>query len=304
MKQYITMLKNENSLYYQNIEAMNYKFAVISRLFRPYFRPGELIDWLIDNTKTMRSSDWVSINKERGIIALYDVSNSMDETYTGDYLDPEKCFEMSVKNFTEIVFEWEKLRVSRPDIILIVIHEDNHVSLETDPIIIKEYQDADYTFDIEAVPWKIKECLLLYKPAHGYFRIEFHNATSLLYCLEKFFSQNYPPEDLLVEPFYILEQYIYHNKEKDLIHIGTFEWTDSSKTKRIPEKDNIPHYVNEDNTLQMPYENYKELIESWIVMQSRYSWALVYPDENDWIVCKGFDTQEQARLFIKEYKAR
>ncbi|MBP6869757.1 hypothetical protein KBC04_02660 [Candidatus Babeliales bacterium] len=274
----------------------------MSKILSNNFRPGELIDWLMDETKTMRSSDWVSINKERGVIALYDVSNSIDETYTGDYLDPEKCFEMSVKNFTEIVFEWEKLRVSKPDIILIVIHEDNHVSLETDPIIIKKYQDADYAFDIEKVQRKIKECLLLHKPAHGCFEIEFHNATSLLYYLQQFFAQNYPPGDLLLKPSYIFEEYIYHNKEKDLIHIGAFEWADSSKTKRMPERDKIPEYVNKNNTLQMPYENYKELIESWITMQSRYCWALVYREENDWIKCHGFDTHEQARTFIKEYK--
>ncbi len=49
---------------------------------------------------------------------------------------------MSSQNFIEILMEWEKLRISRPDIILIVIHEDEHVSLETDPAIIQAYQDA------------------------------------------------------------------------------------------------------------------------------------------------------------------
>jgi len=148
MKQYITMLKNGDSLYYQIIESMDYRFAVISRLLRPYFRPGELIDWLMDDKKESTGNEWVSIDKERGVIALYDVSDSMDETYTGEYLLPEKRFEMSVKNFAEILYQWEQLRISRPEIILIVLHEDNHVSLETNPTIIKEYQDAGYAFDI------------------------------------------------------------------------------------------------------------------------------------------------------------
>ena len=79
------------------------------------------------------------------------MSNSFgDLTYVtvNDRLDPEKRFEMSKKNFAEVLYQWEELRVSRPDIILVVIHEDNHVSLETDPKIIKEYQDAGYAFDI------------------------------------------------------------------------------------------------------------------------------------------------------------
>jgi len=55
---------------------------------------------------------------------------------------------MSRKNFAETLYQWEELRVSRPDTILVVIHQDNHVSLETDLTIIKEYQDASYAFDI------------------------------------------------------------------------------------------------------------------------------------------------------------
>jgi hypothetical protein len=139
MKQYITMLKNGDSLYYQTIESMDYRFAVISRLLRPYFRPGELVDWLMDDKKKSTGNEWVSIDKEPGVIALYDVSDSMDETYTGEYLLVEKRFEMSVKNFAEILYQWEQLRVSRPEIILIVIHEDNHVSLETDPVMMDTF---------------------------------------------------------------------------------------------------------------------------------------------------------------------
>jgi hypothetical protein len=64
-------------------------------------------------------------------------------------LDENKRFDISYKNFEELLLRWEELRVSMPEIILLVIHEDNHVSLETDPTIIKEYQDAGYAFDID-----------------------------------------------------------------------------------------------------------------------------------------------------------
>ena len=56
---------------------------------------------------------------------------------------------MSRKNFAETLYQWEELRVSRPDTILVVIHQDNHVSLETDPTVIKKFQDAGYAFDID-----------------------------------------------------------------------------------------------------------------------------------------------------------
>ena len=149
MKQYVTILRNENSLYYQILETMDYKFATINRLFTPYFNSGQLINWLNNERETAECSDWVYIRKEYDAIALYDVSASMDETYTGDYIDPEKRFEMTVENFRDVVEKWEELRVSKPDIILLVIHEDNHVSLETDPKTIQKYQDAGYAFDID-----------------------------------------------------------------------------------------------------------------------------------------------------------
>lgn len=152
MKEFVTLkllqtdgykvLEIVDSRFYSLYETLEYYF------YHNYFKPGELIEWLTSGSNTAKGNEWAYIRKEKGAIALYDVSDSMDETYTGEYLDPTKRFEMTLKNFTEILYQWEELRVSRPDIILVVIHEDNHVSLETDPAIIKEYQDAGYAFDI------------------------------------------------------------------------------------------------------------------------------------------------------------
>ena len=148
MKQYITMKKTSSFDMYKSLEAGDYRFAVLWDLLSDDFRPEQLIEWSMNDNNTAKGNEGVYIRKERGSIALYDVSDSMDETYTGEYLDPENRFEMTIENFREVLEKWEKLRVSRPDIILIVIHEDNHVSLETDPVIIKEYQDAGCVFDL------------------------------------------------------------------------------------------------------------------------------------------------------------
>ena len=69
-----------------------------------------------------------------------------DDPEDAKYLNEK--FTMTKENFSQNIHQWEELRVVRPDIILVVIHEDNHVTLETDPTIIKEYQDAGYVFDI------------------------------------------------------------------------------------------------------------------------------------------------------------
>ncbi len=107
MKQYITMKKTVQFDMYKALEAGDCRFAVLWQILSDDFRPGELIDWLMSDNKTAEGNEWVYIRKERGCIVLYDVSDSMDETYTGEYLLPEKRFEMSVKNFAEILYQWE-----------------------------------------------------------------------------------------------------------------------------------------------------------------------------------------------------
>jgi len=129
---------------------MNFKFASINQLFSPFIISGELIEWFSNEEETIDGNECVDIRKEKGAIALYDISDGLDEeVYISIDPDPAKRFEMSRKNFAEILYQWEELRVSRPDTILVVIHEDNHVSLETDPTVIKKFQDAGYAFDID-----------------------------------------------------------------------------------------------------------------------------------------------------------
>jgi len=148
MKQYITMKKNENSHRYQIIERIDYRFGSLVELFSPYRWPNELIEWFHDEKRMSAGNELISIDKKQKIIVLYDTSDQLDETYVDPMRDPAKRFEMTRENFLQIIHQWEELRISRPDIILVVIHEDNHVSLETDQKIIKEYQDAGYAFDI------------------------------------------------------------------------------------------------------------------------------------------------------------
>jgi hypothetical protein len=148
MKLAVIMQKNKDYDVYTFKGQNDWRFFPILKLLNDDFEPYELLNWLFNENRTLESNDWVYIQKENDKIALYDISATMDETYTGEYLVPEKRFEMSRENFEEILTKWEELRVSRPDTILLVIHEDNHVSLETDPVIIKQYQDTGYAFDI------------------------------------------------------------------------------------------------------------------------------------------------------------
>ena len=150
MKQYITMEKNKQYDMYKSLEAGDSRFISLWQIFSDKFEPHELIDWFMNEKRTVDGNELVDIRKEDGKIILHDMSDSAYDDMISPYeLDPTKKFEMSPQNFIEMLVAWEKLRMSRPDTILIVIHEDNHVSLEIDPVIIKEYQDAGYAFDID-----------------------------------------------------------------------------------------------------------------------------------------------------------
>ncbi|MGZ6251113.1 MAG: hypothetical protein ACXWL2_03730, partial [Candidatus Chromulinivorax sp.] len=182
MKQYITMKKVLHFNRYKCLETADYRFGVIWHLLHDNFNQGELIEWLYDEKKFYFSNEWININKERGVIALYDMSAHMDETYCGNFTDPTKRFVMSVENFKEVIEAWSKLQESKPDIVLLVIHEDDHVSLETDPTIIQEYQNAGYAFDGNKEQAMITEFLFLQKKERfNSIDIIFSNVTSLLY---------------------------------------------------------------------------------------------------------------------------
>jgi len=154
MKEFIT-LKLMKTGGYKVLEPVNSKFYVLYETLEYHFLQSKfsginLLDWFNDEKKQSRSNESVSIRKQNDIIKIYDISDQFDQEHEGLMieLDSAKCFEMTRENFLEIIHQWEELRVSQLDIILMVIDEDNHVSLETNQKIIKEYQDAGYAFDI------------------------------------------------------------------------------------------------------------------------------------------------------------
>lgn len=153
MKKFIT-LKLIQTGGYKILEPVDSKFYVLYEtleynFWQSKFSAANLITWFMNEKRTVEGNELIDIRKEDGKIILHDMSDSAyDDTISPYELDPEKRFEMSAQNFIEILLQWEELRLSRPDTILMVIHEDNHVSLEIDPCIIKEYQNAGYVFDV------------------------------------------------------------------------------------------------------------------------------------------------------------
>ncbi len=50
----------------------------------------------------------------------------------------------------------------------------------------------------------------------------------------------------------------------------------------------------------MSVDNFKNFITKWVQLKQELpSFALIYRDEQDWVDCKGFETQEAMELFVK-----
>ena len=68
-----------------------------------------------------------------------------------------------------------------------------------------------------------------------------------------------------------------------------------------PSWDDYPHYVNEKNSCKINVDNFKEFIKNWNNLKNELpAFAIIYRDDNDWIDCKGFDTQEEMKAFVQK----
>jgi len=150
MKQCLMMQKIQEYDLYQFTGSNDWRFMPLTELFSPYIRAGKLIEWFNSNNLYFAGSSYVGVDKEGDFVKIYNLNGECmfdeDDPEDAKYLNEK--FTMTKENFSQIIHQWEDLRISRPDIILVVIHEDNHVTLETNPTIIQEYQDAGYAFDI------------------------------------------------------------------------------------------------------------------------------------------------------------
>jgi hypothetical protein len=153
MKQFIT-LQSIKSDSYSILQVVDLKFYLIYQMLECHFylqcfSEPNFIEWLYNTEKTVGGNEFFDIRKKNETVALYDRSEWLeDEAHRSMLPDENKRYDMSYQNFKEILLRWEELRMSMPEIILLVIHEDNYISLETDIDIIKLYHNAGYAFDI------------------------------------------------------------------------------------------------------------------------------------------------------------
>jgi len=314
--EFVTIKRLKEYPTYQILEPLDTRFHSVYNALRFHYSQTQwkrknLIDWLMDEDDKHTSGDYVDINKEHNKIVLYDEFDQYgDDRSSHTAHDLTQRFEMTVKNFAEIVYQWQQLQETPPDIILLVIDEHNHVALETDPLIIKAYQDAGYAFNVHTAQRGIQKYLCFERGLYNHFySMLVYNVYSVLYRLSDFLIENSLEMIMLKMHKHTtmpraFEPFFYYDRVRDIVYISCFEWQDYSKTILIPRIENIPSFVNNDNSCTMSYNNFLEILESWADFnQSGYDYFLLYRDEHDWIRLQGFICQDSMKLFLQEYQS-
>ena len=280
---------------YRFIEKMDSKFIALTRLFTTSPRYKNIIDWLHDEKDHSYCYQYADVCKEQGVIALYNTLDRID--YEADnYVDcdPTKRFEMSYKNFAEIIYQWEELRVIRPDVILVVIHEDNHVSLETDPVVIKKYQEAGYAFDYNRYQRIIKEYTCFEKDPYTYFS---STGVQSYHCNFTYLVDYIQIKHISNKKFN-WDHYKYHNKKSDDFFIGSYFFNKDNTLR--PAEHELADHVNTDNSCQISRHNFLDFEEQWLALEKSNSFAVVYKDEQNWICCQGFVSTKEMYDFVMQ----
>lgn len=93
--------------------------------------------------------------------------------------------------------------------------------------------------------------------------------------------------------------FIYHDFKNNMLYIGRADW-ELDEEINCPTDEEFPSYVNQSNSCKMSVENYLEFRTKWVQLKQELpSFALIYRDKQDWVACKGFETQEAMELFVK-----
>lgn len=152
----------------------------------------------------------------------------------------------------------------------------------------------------------MKEYILLYKSKlNDYCNLDKHPQSKLL-DLNIFYSEDYSRSN---EYVFIRElilnniTYVYNDFKNRMMYIGFGEWFIDGDIDG-PAWEDYGTYVNEKNSCKITVDNFIEFTKNWLCIKEELPpFAIIYRDELDWIHCKGFATQSDMELFVKNYKA-
>ena len=146
----------------------------------------------------------------------------------------------------------------------------------------------------------MKEFIKLYKEKNNsYYTLSGPNPP--LWHLNYFFENDYTSHDQKIftqEINFYHVTYVYNDFKNHMMYIGFGEWfIDENIDGQSYEE--FHDYVNETNSCKISVDNFIEFRDKWLVVKKAIlPFALMYRDDNDWIDCRGFESQDKMELFI------
>lgn len=148
----------------------------------------------------------------------------------------------------------------------------------------------------------MQEYLLLYKsPSDKYYPMK-NNMKSGLWDLNEYFLSDYKYYDCY-QDFFDQEQIhgqetiVINDKQHKNFYILIIE---HNIEEHIPDDDRLA-LTNEANSCKISYDNFIEFAKKWIQLkQDLPSFAVIYRNGNDWVNCKGFETQQAMEAFVQQ----
>jgi len=95
--------------------------------------------------------------------------------------------------------------------------------------------------------------------------------------------------------------FVYHDFVAKFLYIGFSEWEVRTEIS-VPCDHAFPHFLSDKNSCKIDEQNFHEFIKKWLELKkSNNLFALVYRDENDWILCQSFNNQESMEQFVADH---
>ncbi len=146
----------------------------------------------------------------------------------------------------------------------------------------------------------MKNYLFLYKYGHHYF-MQGTTGLDLRYLVD-FFAGDYREYDhnVFVSAVNCYDaSFVFNDLNHKMLHIGCSEW-EIFEEITMPKDEDFPMYVNDTNSCKISHDNFIKLAAQLTTMKNNaIPFALIYRDDQDWVDCKGFETQEAMELFVK-----
>lgn len=150
----------------------------------------------------------------------------------------------------------------------------------------------------------MKDYMLLRWSRFNYYRhISDYVSSSNLRFLINFFSGDYRSDDkdLFNRMLSCYDaSFVYNNFADKIFYIGSAEW-ELDEEIDAPRREEFSAYVNESNSYKITHDNFIELAEKLMHMKKNsMPFAVIYRNDNDWVNCKGFETQQAMEAFVQQ----